>query len=156
MRGSPPRCGHYAGRVSGLVELRRAGDLILSNLVWVYHRPDIDADLVTGRVHIDAADLHVKQQTRGVYRAMSAALADMELGPEYVLHQRVHLRDMRDYGRWIRVLTSDFSDWKPATTVFGEGAGLPPGIEIAVEFVASATARAEPVRSKSAAAATDP
>lgn len=142
--------------MSGLVELRQAGDLILSNLVWVYHRPEVDADLVTGRVHIDAADLHLKQQTRGVYRAMSAALADIGLGPEHVLHQRVHLRDMRDYGRWISVIASDFPNWKPATTVFGEGAGLPPGIEVAVEFVSSATTRAEPVRSEAAAASTDP
>lgn len=140
----------------GLVELRRAGDLILSNLVWVYHHPEADADLVTGRIHIDAADLHLKQQTRAVYRAISAALAEIGLGPEHVLHQRVHLHDMRDYGRWVDVLATDFPDWRPATTVFGEGAGLPPGIEVAVELVASATARAEVVRSEFAAAATDP
>lgn len=84
--------------MSGLVELRRAGDLVLSNLVWVYHRPEVDTDLATGRVDIDAADLHLKQQTRGVYRAMGAALADIGLGPEHVLDQRVHLRDMRDCG----------------------------------------------------------
>jgi enamine deaminase RidA (YjgF/YER057c/UK114 family) len=63
---------------------------------------------------------------------------------------------MRDYGRWISVVATDFPEWRPATTVFGEGAGLPPGIEVAVEFVSSATSRAEPVRSESAAAATDP
>jgi enamine deaminase RidA (YjgF/YER057c/UK114 family) len=139
-----------------LVELRRAGDLVLSNLVWIYHRPEVDTDLITGRVHVDAADLHIKQQTRGVYRAMSAALAEIALGPEHVLHQRVHLRDMRDYGRWISVVSTDFPEWRPATTVFGEGAGLPAGIEVAVEFVASATARAQLVRAESAAAATAP
>jgi enamine deaminase RidA (YjgF/YER057c/UK114 family) len=142
--------------VSGLVELRRAGELILSNLVWVHHRPEADADLVTGRVHIDSADLPLKQQTRSVYGAISQALVEAGLGPEHVLHQRVHLRDMRDYGRWVNVVATDFPSWRPATTVFGEGAGLPPGIEVAVEFVASATARAQTVRSESAAAATDP
>ncbi len=80
--------GHYAGRVSALVELRRAGDLVLSNLVWIYHRPKADADLVTGRVHIDAADLHLKQQTRSVYLAISGALC----GPS-------HLRSLRRRGR---------------------------------------------------------
>jgi enamine deaminase RidA (YjgF/YER057c/UK114 family) len=142
--------------VSGLVELRRAGDLVLSNLVWIYHRPDADTDLVTGRVHIDAADLHIKQQTRGVYRAMSAALVGIGLEPGHVLHQRVHLRDMRDYGRWINVVAGDFPDWRPATTIFGEGAGLPPGIEIAVEFVASATHKAQPVFAELAAGSTNP
>jgi hypothetical protein len=33
MRGSHPRCGHYAGRVSGLVELPQAGNLVFSDLV---------------------------------------------------------------------------------------------------------------------------
>lgn len=140
----------------GPVKLRGAGDLVLSNLVWVYHCPEADADLVTGRVHIDAADLALKQQTRGVYRAILTSLAEIGLGPEHVMHQRVHLRDMRDYGRWISVVARDFPDWRPATTVFGEGSGLPPGIEVAVEFVASATARAEVVRVESAASATAP
>jgi enamine deaminase RidA (YjgF/YER057c/UK114 family) len=136
--------------------LRRAGDLVLSNLVWVHHRAEADTDLMTGRVHIDAADLALKQQTRAVYRAMAAALVEIGLGPGNVLHQRIHLRDMRDYGRWISVIAGDFADWRPATTVFGEGSGLPPGIQVAVEFVASATSRVELVHAESAAAATDP
>lgn len=138
------------------MQLRKAGDLVFSNLVWI-HQPDIaDPDLVTGRVHIDAADLRLKQQTRAVYAAIEAALRAAGLGPDHVLHQRVHLRDMRDYGRWIGVVKADRPNWRPATTVFGEGANLPPGIEVAVDMVASAAARATPVWAESAAASTDP
>lgn len=138
------------------VELRRAGDLLLSNLVWIHHPDSPDSDLVTGRVHIDAADLHLKQQTRAVYAAIEASLRKAGIGIDHVLHQRVHLRDMRDYGRWIDVLQRDRPGWKPATTVFGEGHGLPPGIEIAVEIVASGVGAASPVWVDAAAASTDP
>jgi len=138
------------------VELRRAGDLLLSNLVWVHHPESPDSDLVTGRVHIDAADLHLKQQTRAVYAAIEASLRRVGIGLDHVLHQRVHLRDMRDYGRWIDRLQRDHPGWRPATTVFGEGQGLPPGIEIAVEIVASAVGAATPVWVDAAAASTDP
>jgi enamine deaminase RidA (YjgF/YER057c/UK114 family) len=138
------------------VQLRRAGDLLLSNLVWVHHSESRDPDLVAGRVHIDAADLHLKQQTRAVYAAVKASLQNAGIGLEHVLHQRVHLRDMRDYGRWIEVLQRDHPGWKPATTVFGEGHGLPPGIEVAVEIVASAVGAASAVWVDAAAASTDP
>ena len=137
-------------------ELRRAGDLLLSNLVWVHHSESPDPDLVSGRVHIDAADLHLKQQTRAVYAAIEASLQSAGIGLDHVLHQRVHLRDMRDYGRWIGLLKRDHPGWSPATTVIGEGPGLPPGIEIAVEIVASALGAATPVWVDAAAASTDP
>ena len=138
------------------VELRRAGDLIFSNLVWVHHPESPDSDLVTGRVHIDAADLHLKQQARAVYAAIDASLQSAGIGLDHVLHQRVHLRDMRDYGRWIGLLQNDNPGWSPATTLIGEGQGLPPGIEIGVEIVASALGAATPVWVDAAAASTDP
>lgn len=138
------------------VQLRKAGDLVFSNLVWIHHSEEVDSDLKTGRVHIDAADLHLKQQTRAVYAALEAALAGAGIGLDHVLHQRVHLRDMRDYGRWISVLASDRPHWKPATTIFGEGAGLPPGIEIAVEIVASGTGVGRAIWVDAVAASTDP
>lgn len=144
------------GDVSRVVELRKAGDLLFSNLVWIHHPEEADADLVTGRVHIDAADLYVKQQTRAVYAAISNALASLGLGMDHVLHQRVHLRDLRDYGRWLNVLATDHPEWRPATTVFGEGSGLPPGIEVAVEVIASSTKPAEGVWVDAAAGSTDP
>lgn len=136
--------------------LRKAGELVFSNLVWVHHADTPDPDLRTGRVHIDTADLHLKQQTRAVYSVLDAALAKAGIGLDHVLHQRVHLRDMRDYGRWISVVAADRPNWRPATTVFGEGNGLPPGIEVAVEMVASATGPGKPVWVDAAAASTDP
>lgn len=139
-----------------LVRLRKAGDLVFSNLIWFHHSETADPDLVTGRVHIDAADLPVKQQTRAVYKGIASALAEIGLGLDHVLHQRVHLRDMRDYGRWIGVMTTDHPSFLPATTVFGEGPGLPPGIEVAVEIVASAIGQRTPVWVDSAASSTDP
>src|SRR2546425_8054959 len=83
------RCGHYAGPVTELantspsgpgervVRLRKAGDLVFSNLIWFHHSETADPDLVTGRVHIDAADLHVKQQTRAVYKGIATALGEI-------------------------------------------------------------------------------
>jgi enamine deaminase RidA (YjgF/YER057c/UK114 family) len=54
------------------------------------------------------------------------------------------------------VLATDHPKWRPATTIFGEGSGLPPGIEIAVEVIASSTQRAEAIWVEAAAACTDP
>lgn len=133
--------------------LRRAGDLVFSNLVWALHREG--EEFRTGRVHIDAADRPVKAQTNALYTSLSVALAKHGLRCEDVVHQRVHLKDMRDFGRWAQVMEDRFPTWRPATTVLGEGAGLPFGVEVAVEVVASSAGEAVPVFVPSIQAADD-
>jgi enamine deaminase RidA (YjgF/YER057c/UK114 family) len=112
------------------VVFRRAGELMLSNLVWTLPPPS--DEFRTGRVHIDAADVTVKSQTAAVYRVLDETLAGA-----HAVHQRVHLRDLRDYAGWAEVVAERFPHWRPATTVFGEGDGLPAGAEIAVEVIAT-------------------
>ena len=112
------------------VVLRRAGELILSNLVWALPPPS--DEFRTGHVHIDAADQAVKTQTAAVYELLQQAL-----GAAHPAHQRVHLRDQRDHAGWAQVVRERFPDWLPATTVFGEGDGLPAGAELAVEVIAT-------------------
>ena len=63
---------------------------------------------------------------------------------------------MRDYGQWARGDERAVPDMAPATTVFGEGDGLPPGVELAVEIVASASQLIEPVYVDSVWPATEP
>src|SRR6266581_7847251 len=106
------------------VRLKLVGDLLFSNLVWTHLEPT-DIDLATGRVHIDAYDLRLKQQTISVFRLIERSLGHAGLGPEHVAHLRVHLRDFRDFGRWREVMVQRFPQWRSATAVIGEGVALP-------------------------------
>lgn len=110
------------------VTLRRAGELTFSNLVWTLPPPS--DEFRTGSIHIDAADQAIKEQPAATYALLEQALDGL-----HVVHQRVHLGDMRDYGLWGEVVRDRFPHWQPATTVFAES--LPPGVEIAVEVVAT-------------------
>jgi hypothetical protein len=120
------------------VVLRRAGELILSNLVWTLPAPS--NEFRTGHLHIDAADQAVKTQTAAVYELLQQALGDA-----HPVHQRVHLRDLRDHAGWAQVMRERFPDWSPATTVLSENGGLPAGAGLAVEVIAT-----EQLRSPSA------
>jgi len=118
------------------VGLRAVGPLLFSNVVWVHPTTaEIEAEM-TGKGHLDARDGLMKAQTVAAYRAIEGALAAHGAGLDRVVHQRVRVRDLRDYANWRRVVRANFPGLDPATAIHGEGAGMPPGIDVSVEIVA--------------------
>jgi enamine deaminase RidA (YjgF/YER057c/UK114 family) len=140
------------------VSLRRVGPLLFSNVVWVHPHNDVIDQVMTGKGHLDAKDGLVKAHTVATYAALESELADLGLGLQHVVHQRVRLRDLRDYPTWLRTARATAGAIRAATSLHGEGDGLPPGIDVALEVVVSADADAEIsiVSPADAEAASDP
>jgi enamine deaminase RidA (YjgF/YER057c/UK114 family) len=138
--------------------LRDAGPIAFSDLLWVIHTSEEARQFATHRVHIDAYDLPLRTQTVLLYRQAERLLSERGLTPAHVIHQRVHLRDLADVGRWAQMFRSEFPGWDPATVLFGEGDGLPLGAEIALELVVATDSARLPRRVwvDEIGAATDP
>ena len=81
--------------------------------------PEEGRFLETGRSHPDARDGPIAAQTWFVYNEIRRALASNRMAMSDIVHVRVYLADLRDFGTFHRVHRHFFDDRAPALTVVG-------------------------------------
>ena len=81
--------------------------------------PEEGRFLETGRSHPDARDGPVAAQTWFVYNEIRRALTSNDMAMSDIVHVRVYLADLRDFGTFHRVHLHFFGRCAPALTVVG-------------------------------------